>query len=1065
MRVPNGYNPLPGSERPQVPGSVLVGPVDGDEKIAVTVRLRPRAQAPGDHDFEHWQQTPPNQRRFLSSDEYMQAYGADQKEVDALADYFRSKGLHVSTKDAGRRRIVVEGTAAKFNAAFAITLNMYRAPWRHAPRPVPDQDGKQVPGSAIAEHLHRGFEGPAHLPAELIERVSAVLGLDNRRMGSPAATGTGDPPNANYLSPDAVARLYDFPNTGAAGKTIGIFEDANNGAAYLHSDINAFIASLPTGYNTPPVLTDIGLLGYTNNTGSVTSSPTGGVGECCIDVSIAAAVAQGANINVYFTDDSEAGWEAFLDRAVFPPAGDNPPSVLTASWVPFLSDEQAGNPATAGTFANVISGLLSSAAMRGITVFMAIGDWGSANQVLDGQCHVSYPSADPWVTACGGTIVGNISASPTQFQEFVWSDANQLASPFQSFPYVATGGGVCNNFPMPAYQTAAGVLPISNNDGNARRGVPDVAGMIAMNGFFFAGAGGPGQYGFIGTSLVAPLYAGLVAVIVKWLARDVGFLNPTFYTHGPEICHDVRFGNSESGNPAPDAPVYTAGPGWDACTGWGSIEGFRLLAALAPAPIIVTAIAHAGNFGNVCLHSFADEILTINNTGFSLLLVTDITSSSPDFQTPAVASYPLAIEPGGSVDVVIRLRPGSVGAHAATLTIFSNDLLGHRLVGRPHKVAVSGATAAPRLILAIADHGRFRDVCVGKFVDEPLLLSNGGRCPLSVTGMTSSSPDFLVPEVLSYPVTIGPGDSTALPVRFEPGSLGPKAATLTVTSDDPASPSVIRVSGDAPAPRLVAVIADNGTFSRTCVGSFTDEPLILNNSGRCVLSVTSITSSSAEFLVPRVLSYPISIGPGDSLPLPIRFEPTSIGPHSATLTIASNDPSSPVSIAVNGEAPTGRLVVTGSTCFGGVKACCSAERTIALCNVGDCKLHVSSVAFRRKNPHWKLINNPFPANLHPGSCLSVVIRYRAAEKCPRSCDLIIRSDDPKTPVKLLEVLAHTVWPPECCCKDGGDDGKKGHCEKQRCDPCCNDCCDDCDDCDDYGDEKDCGEEEAREFRD
>lgn len=1058
MRIPNGYSPLPGSERPQVPGSTLIGPVDAADQIAVTIRVRPRREAPPDHDFDHWQKTPPSKRQFMSADEYMQTHGSDEIDINAIADFLKSKGLHIVERDAGRRRIVVEGPAAKFNAAFAITLNMYRAPWRHASRPVPGKDGRQILGSPTTEHMHRGFEGPAHLPAELVELVSAVLGLDNRSMGRPAATGTGDPPNANYLSPDAVARLYDFPNTGAAGKTIGIFEDASGGAAYLHSDINSFIASLPAGYTTPPVLTDIGLLGYTNNTASVTSSPSGGVGECCIDVSIVAAVAQGANINVYFTDDSEAGWEAFLNRAVFPPAGDNPPSALTASWVPFLSDEQAGNPATSGTFANVISGLLASAAMRGVTVFMAIGDWGSANLITDGQCHVSYPSADPWSTACGGTIVGSITNSPTQFEEFVWSDANQFASPFQGFPYVATGGGVCNNFPVPAYQTAAGVQPISNNDGNARRGVPDVAGMIAMDGFFFAGVGGPGQYGFIGTSLVAPLYAGLVGVLVKWLGRDVGFLNPTFYTYGPEICNDVRFGNNESGNPAPDAPVYTAGPGWDACTGWGSIDGFRLLAALAPAPIIVTAIVHAGDFGNVCLHASKDEILTLNNTGFSLLLIADITSSSPDFLMPAVAAYPLAIEAGGSMDIVIRFRPDSLGAHTATLTIFSNDLLA------PHTVFVSGSAPAPRLDLAIADHGRFADVCVGKFADEPLVLGNVGRCPLTVTGIASSSADFLVPLVLSYPITIGPGDSTALPVRFEPGSPGAKSATLSVTSDDPASPGVVRVSGDAPVPRLVAVLADHGVFRRTCVGSFADESLVLNNSGRCVLLITGITSSSAEFLPPQVLSYPVLIGSGDCLPLPIRFEPTSIGPKSATLAIVSNDPSSPLTIVVRGDVPTGHLAVTGSTCFGGVKACCSAERTIALCNVGDCKLHVLSVAFRRKNPHWRLVNNPFPAYLHPGSCLSVVIRYRATEKCPRSCDLIIRSDDPKTPVKLLEVLAHTVWP-ECCGKDCRDDCKKERCEKPHCDPCAKDCCDDCDDCDDYGDEEERRDEAMEDFRD
>lgn len=945
MRIPSGYKPLPGSERPQVPGSVLIGPVDGAEHVGATIRVRPRPEAPADHDFDHWQNTPPGKRQFLSAEEYMRTYGSAEGDINAIVDFLTSKGLNVIESDAGRRRIVVEGTVAKVNAAFAITLNTYRTLKRYVPRPGPKGEGKDAESRTIEEHVHRGFEGPVHLPSELVGVVAAVIGLDNRRVGGPAGTGTGDPPSANYLSPPAVAELYGFPNTGAVGQTVGIFESAADGAAYLHSDITAFIASLPAGHNTAPNLTDIGLkvglTTYSNNSALVTSSPSPGVGECGIDVSIVAAVVQGGNINVYFTEDSEAGWEAFLNRAIFPLAGDNPPSVLSASWVLDLSDDPGtiGNPSTSGSIANVISGLLQTAAMRGITVFMAIGDWGSANQVTDGKCHVSYPSADPWSTACGGTIVGSINTPPTTFEEFAWSDANQLTSPFQSFPYVATGGGVSDNFPVPAYQTAAAVLPISNNDGNPRRGVPDVAGMIAMDGFFFAGVGGPGQNGFIGTSLVAPLYAGLVGVIVKWLGRNIGFLNPTFYSYGPEICNDVRFGNNESGNPAPDAPVYASGPGWDACTGWGSVEGFRLLAALAPAPIIVTAIANAGDFGDVCPGSFADEILTINNTGFSLLLISNITSSSPDFLTPSVASYPLAIEPGGSMDIVIRFRPNSLGAFGATLTIFSNDLLG---------------------------------------------------------------------------------------------------------------PHTVKVGGDAPAPRLVVVIADNGTFSKTCVGSFVDEPLILNNSGRCVLIISSITSSSTEFLLPEALSYPISIGPGDSLPLPIRFEPTSFGPKSGTLTITSNDPASPQSTTVNGDAPSGKLAVTGSLCFGGVKACCRAERTISICNVGECSLHVTSVAFKRKNPHWKLINNPFPATVHPGSCLGVVVRYKAFEKCPVCCELVITSDDPVTPIKTLDVMAYTVWN-QCGCAQSCDDcNKKDCCNKRHSECCCQGSADDC--CQDEEDE-------------
>jgi len=213
------------------------------------------------------------------------------------------------------------------------------------------------------------------------------------------------------------------------------------------------------------------------------------------------------------------------------------------------------------------------------------------------------------------------------------------------------------------------------------------------------------------------------------------------------------------------------------------------------------------------------------------------------------------------------------------------------------------------------------------------------------------------------------------------------------------------------APRLALVIADAGNFGNVCVGSFEDEVLTLSNSGYNVLSVTDITSSSGEFLVPSVLSYPLTIEAGSSLQAPIRFQPTSFGLKSAKITVISDDPSGPKTVVFSGNAPTGKLAVTGSTCFGEVK-CGVAEKVVSICNVGECSLHVTSVAFSRKRRHFKLINNPFPATLRPGSCLAVVIQYKAS--CdPECCELVITSDDPDTPIKTLDVVAYTRCERKC----------------------------------------------------
>ena len=117
--------------------------------------------------------------------------------------------------------------------------------------------------------------------------------------------------------------------------------------------------------------------------------------------------------------------------------------------------------------------------------------------------------------------------------------------------------------------------------------------------------------------------------------------------------------------------------------------------------------------------------------------------------------------------------------------------------------------------------------------------------------------------------------------------------------------------------------------------------------------------------------------------------------------------------------------------------------------MGDCALDVTGVAFKRKSRFWKLINNPFPAVLHPGSCMGVVIRYKAEEKCPIACGLIITSDDPTTPVKTLDVMAYTIWN-QGGCKHSCDDCKKGCCNRCHDDCCCEGSADDC--CTDEEDE-------------
>jgi hypothetical protein len=453
-------------------------------------------------------------------------------------------------------------------------------------------------------------------------------------------------------------------------------------------------------------------------------------------------------------------------------------------------------------------------------------------------------------------------------------------------------------------------------------------------------------------------------------------------------------------------------------------------------PSIALALEHGLAFGTVC-QGPQYLTLTVYNVGAQDLVIASVQRlmGSSGFTVLANPATPLVLPPGEDIEFTVAYSPTVVGVpEIATIRISSNDPTAPFV-----DLAATGMQGTPRLGTAIVDSGFIGNACLGSFAEAELTINNRGNCPLTVTGIGSSSTEFLAPHI-SVPLLLGSGESTQVTIRFQPASLGAEAATITLISNDPAGARTVAVSGFAPAPRLALVIANTGNFGNCCVGSFKDEPLTLNNSGRCTLTVTSMTSSSGEFLVPLVLSYPLTIEAGGELEVPIRFQPASFGDKVATITVTSDDPAGPRSIAVSGHAPSGKLAVTGTAYFGGVKCCRRAFRTIALCNVGDCDLHVTKVAFERENRHWKLVHNPFPATLHPGSCLNVTIRYKATEKEPRPCEVVIRSDDPVTPVREVEVIAWT----RCCCKECCEECRAKRCCEERHKECCEEhhreCC-------------------------
>src|SRR5271156_3919153 len=120
--LPEGYVQLKGSERRRPRTAKVVGEVPGDERFSVTIVLRRRKDGPSLPDFDYFTKTPPRRRMQASREQFTEKYGAHPDELKAVGEFAQKHGLTAKSSHAGRRHVVVEGTADQFSKAFGVSF-------------------------------------------------------------------------------------------------------------------------------------------------------------------------------------------------------------------------------------------------------------------------------------------------------------------------------------------------------------------------------------------------------------------------------------------------------------------------------------------------------------------------------------------------------------------------------------------------------------------------------------------------------------------------------------------------------------------------------------------------------------------------------------------------------------------------------------------------------------------------------------------------------------------------------------------------------------------------------
>ncbi len=528
----DSFVPLPGSERGSLPEAEVTGPVDGSQRVEVTLVTRHRRPVP------RALITGPD---TLSRGQFAAEHGTDPADLDLIRTVLAQHGLEVTESDAGARRVKAAGPLSALAETFGAELSMARSP-------------HPVPGAQPAEHRYR--RGGLRLPAELDGIVLAVLGLDDRpqaqphfryapparaRAAGPGPDGTGAAPAAAPVSytPPQVAAAYQFPaGTDGTGQTLAVIE---LGGGFGQSDLDAYFGGL--GIPVPSV-TAVGVDGADNVPGQ---DPNGADGEVLLDIEVAGAVAPGAAMVVYFAPNTDQG---FVDAVTTAVHATPTPTVVSISW------GQSEDTWTAQG-RDALDQAMADAAALGVTVTVAAGDNGSTDGATDGANHADFPASSPHALACGGTNLQADTATGTISSETVWNDGPGRG---------ATGGGVSDVYPLPSWQDSAGVQP------DTGRGVPDVAGCAdPQTGYQVLVDGNQTVIG--GTSAVAPLWAGLICRLSQAdSGTKFGLIQSLLYAGVTAGAAAAGFRDITQGNNG----GYAAGPGWDACTGLGTPVGSAL---------------------------------------------------------------------------------------------------------------------------------------------------------------------------------------------------------------------------------------------------------------------------------------------------------------------------------------------------------------------------------------------------------------------------------------------------------------------------------------------------------
>ncbi|MGH2570529.1 MAG: choice-of-anchor D domain-containing protein, partial [bacterium] len=400
-------------------------------------------------------------------------------------------------------------------------------------------------------------------------------------------------------------------------------------------------------------------------------------------------------------------------------------------------------------------------------------------------------------------------------------------------------------------------------------------------------------------------------------------------------------------------------------------------------------------WGDVLVASTVPRVFTIANDGTSDLHVASSVVGPDSTEFAVVANGgPLTIAAGDSVAVEVAFGPASLGPKLAALRVASDD---------PDEAEVEAVLAGRGVQPDVAvdpvahDYGA---TLLSEVRTHPFTVVNVGTAPLAVEAASlvgAHSADFAV-IAGGAPFVLAPGESSSVEVAFDPSELGPRAAALRLTSDDPDEGALdVALAGLAVEPEI-AVVPPAFDWGGARLAESVPHVFAVVNEGTADLHVGGATlegTDAAEFTIVGAGAF--TLAPGDTLPVEVQFHPATLGAKSAALHFANDDldegPALAVALAGAGVEPE-IAVAPAAHDWGGLRLSETVSQTWLVTNEGTHDLAIEAVALDGPDAaDFTIVSGAGPFVLGPGGSASIEVSFQPSALGARSAVLRFASDD------------------------------------------------------------------------